>query len=127
MAACSSQSSHSARSARPSCATRRVCLLCELYPVFGLASSVTWHVDCYARGREAFQGLRGGPWTRYYPLPLVGARGWQNEPMESLESLRAYRAEPPTSANLFAVSATMSIRRCSFFCSSGMFTLSVTR
>ena len=29
------------------------------------------------------------------------------------------------SANLFAVSATMSIRHCSFFCSSGMFTLSV--
>ena len=32
-----------------------------------------------------------------------------------------------STANLFAVSVTMSIRRCSFSCRSGMFTLSVTR
>jgi hypothetical protein len=38
----------------------------------------------------------------------------------------AYRV-PATSANLFAVSVTMSILRCSLFCSSGIFTLSVTR
>ena len=35
--------------------------------------------------------------------------------------------EALTSASLFAVSATMSIRCCSFSCRSGIFTLSVTR
>src|SRR6478672_2483452 len=41
--------------------------------------------------------------------------------------LRAYCAPAPNSANFFAVSVTMSILRCSLPCSSGMFTLSVTR
>jgi hypothetical protein len=50
---------------------------------------------------------------------VVAERG-RNEPVESVESLRAYRAQSATSANLFAVSATMSIRRCSFFCRSGL-------
>ena len=47
----------------------------------------------------------------------------------SLRKIAAVLPSPkrPTSANLFAVSATMSIRRCSFFCGSGMFTLFVTR
>jgi hypothetical protein len=43
------------------------------------------------------------------------------------KSLVAYRARTLNSANLFAVSVTMSIRRCSLLCNSGMFTLSVTR
>jgi hypothetical protein len=42
-------------------------------------------------------------------------------------SLLSYCARALNSANLFAVSVTMSILRCSLPCSSGMFTLSVTR
>ena len=42
-------------------------------------------------------------------------------------SAGSYEPIEPEALTCFAVSATKSIHRCSFFCRSGKFTLSVTR
>jgi hypothetical protein len=64
------------------------------------------------RGRCVVRLLqRGGETRQWSPLSHCGP----TEP------------EAVTSDSLFAVSVTKSIRGCTFLCSSGMFTLSVTR